>query len=81
MHQKTKSFYKTNLALLKKHHPQTWETITKSPPEPVGHIVPSPKGKPNLTVTNDQGQTVFLHDQANPEKEKAEPASGKRGGK
>ncbi len=65
-------YYETNLALLQKHHPHVFQIISKTRPDPFGEIVLSPTGKPNLRFYNQKGETIFLHDQNNPERETAQ---------
>ena len=62
-------FYKTNLALLEKHHPHIWKIMTESPPDPAGEIFPSPNGKLNLRVPNQAGEDITLHGETDPEEE------------
>ncbi len=65
-------YYKSNLALLKKHHVNTWIYITENPPMPIGDISFAPNGNPNLTVTNKQRKSILFHDKTNPEKESSD---------
>jgi hypothetical protein len=69
MDQKQFDYYESNLKALQEHHPSLFKQITQNPPEPFGKISYAPNGNPNLTVTNDQGTCVMLHDETNPEKE------------
>ena len=69
MNQKHTDYYESNLRLLKKHHLPIFKQITENPPEPFGKISFAPNGNPNLTVKNSRGNSVILHDGANPEKE------------
>lgn len=72
MNQDYTDYYESNLELLKKNHPSVWEQITENQPEAVGKISFAPNGKPNLTVVNSQGDSILLHNEANPEKESSD---------
>jgi len=72
MNQEYTDYYESNLELLKKNHPSVWEQITENQPEAVGKISFAPNGKPNLTVTNSRGDSILLHNEANPEKESSD---------
>ena len=72
MNQEYTNYYESNLELLKKNQPSVWEQITRNQPEAIGEISFAPNGKPNLTVTNGQGNSILLHNEANPEKESSE---------
>ncbi len=69
MNQTHMDFFVSNMRLLKKHHISIYKQITDNPPAPVGEISYAPDGMPNLTVTNDQGTRVMLHNETHPEQE------------
>ncbi|SDT85489.1 6-hydroxymethylpterin diphosphokinase MptE-like protein [Desulfobacula phenolica] len=69
MNQEYKNYYESNLELLKKNHPSVWKQITEDQPEAIGEISFAPNGNPNLKVTNGHGNSILLHNEANPEKE------------
>jgi len=69
MNQEYIDYYESNLELLKKNQPSVWEQITRNQPEAIGEISFAPDGNPNLTVTNDQGKKIVLHNTADPENE------------
>ncbi|MBU0995458.1 MAG: DUF115 domain-containing protein [Proteobacteria bacterium] len=62
-------FFDSNMALLKKNQPETYQLMMEYGDNPLGDVVSSPTGKPNLKVTKEDGQIVFLHDTNDPEKE------------
>ena len=64
-----KDYYESNLQLLKEYHPATWELLQTTKPEPLGNIVTSSSGKPNLSVLNEQGDSIVLHNEENPDDE------------
>ena len=72
MNQEYIDYYESNLELLKKNQPSVWEQITRNQPEAIGEISFAPNGNPNLTVMNDQGNSILLHNEANPEKESSD---------
>ncbi|MCK9294046.1 MAG: DUF115 domain-containing protein [Desulfobulbaceae bacterium] len=59
-------FFKANFALLKLHYPQLWQRFRENPPQPVGEIVFSPQGSPNLLVRNADGKAFTLHQENDP---------------
>ncbi len=61
-----KDFFKTNFALLKKHHPDLWQRLQEDPPQPCGEIIFSPQGLPNLLVRNPDGEAATLHVEHDP---------------
>ena len=63
------NFYDANVALLKSHHPHIWQSLTASPPAPMGEILLSPGAKPNLQITTTSGQVGSLHRYEDPEME------------
>ncbi len=69
MSEKHSDVYESNLRLLKKHHPELWKQIKNEPPEPLGTIFYTAKGKPNLTIQNDKGDLITLHNENDPEKD------------
>lgn len=72
MNQEYIDYYESNLELLKKNQPSVWEQITGNQPEAIGEISFAPNGKPNITVTNGQGNSILLHNEANPENESSD---------
>ncbi|MDD5759119.1 MAG: DUF115 domain-containing protein [Desulfobulbaceae bacterium] len=62
-------FFKINLGLLKKHHPDLWRRLQDNPPRPTGEIVFSPQGRPNLQVQNIHGEAVTFHRESDPKAE------------
>ncbi len=69
MSEKHSDFYESNLELLKRHHPQIWKQITENPPKSTGTIFYTSNEKPNITVTNNQNETITLHPEIDPTKE------------
>ncbi len=69
MNQEYPDYFESNLSLLEKYHPQTWKQITENPPEPLGNVFFTPDGKPNLIVMSDQGNSVIMHNETDPEKD------------
>lgn len=72
MNQEQTDYYKSNIRLLKKNHPETWKQIEKTEPEPSGKIIYALNGNPNLIVTNGLGNKVLMHIESNPEKDSAD---------
>lgn len=62
----TQDHLDANLALLKKHHPQAWQTVMDYTGEPLGVFQPTEDGSPNLMVTTEAGEEIFLHDTSAP---------------
>lgn len=62
-------YYDQNMAILKKHQPQTWRMMTDTLPAPCGELVYSSSGKPNLRFTDSQGKLFYLHHESDPELE------------
>lgn len=58
-----------NYRLLKKNHPQILEQLEVMNPEPVGEVLLSKSGQPNLKIEKD-GNEVFIHPEQNPKSEK-----------
>lgn len=61
--------FNKNMVTLKKNHPQLWDMLTQSPPEPVGEICPAPNGRPNLWALDQDGNRISLHIPDDPEAE------------
>ncbi len=72
MNQTYTDYYESNLGLLEKNHPTVWKRITEDKPGALGEISFAPDGNANLTVTNNQGNAIVLHNGANPKKEDAD---------
>ncbi|WP_287036920.1 6-hydroxymethylpterin diphosphokinase MptE-like protein [Desulfobacter sp.] len=58
-----------NYQLLKKNHPHVLDQLEAMNPEPVGEVLLSKSGQPNLKIIKD-GNEVFIHPEQNPESEK-----------
>ncbi|MFA7383737.1 MAG: 6-hydroxymethylpterin diphosphokinase MptE-like protein [Desulfurivibrionaceae bacterium] len=58
----TQDHLEANLALLKKHHPQAWQTVMDYTGTPMGVIQSAEDGSPNLMVRTEDGEEIFLHD-------------------
>ncbi len=58
----TKDYFEENMALLKGHHPQVWQTVTNDADEPLGIVQLAEDGNPNLMVRKADGEEIFLHD-------------------
>lgn len=69
MNQDFKNYYQSNIKLLETHHPKIFKQITQAPPEPIGSISYAPNGKPSLTATNSQGQSITFNHGENYKKE------------
>lgn len=69
MNQKHHDFFEANLALLQKNHPETYAVVSTALPHPAGEVFFSSSGKPNLRLTNPDGNPVLLHDENDPEAE------------
>ena len=69
MNQMQSNWYESNLALLQKNHPETYNFLSESQPEPAGEIFFAPNGKPNLRFINKEGELVNMHAQSDPETE------------
>lgn len=65
-------YYKTNMQLLKKHHPRIWKIIDSDDCKPLGKIFLSPNGRPNIKIETNEGNEIALHDLNQPEAEIAE---------
>jgi Tfp pilus assembly protein PilF len=63
------NFYDANVALLQGHHPHIWQSLTASPPAPMGEVLLSPGAKPNLQITTTSGKVGSLHRYEDPEME------------
>lgn len=64
-------FFQNNLALLKRHHPQTWEVVMAYHAEPLGELCLAEDGLPNLLLRKDGGEEILLHDATSPTAELA----------
>lgn len=62
-------YFEANLALLKKHHPDAWQTVTVYQEEPIGEFCFAEDGKVNLFVHAENGEEIFFHDTTAPEAE------------
>jgi hypothetical protein len=58
--------FKTNMKILKKSHPYTWQMIRKTQIKPVGEVILAPNGEPNLWMEDEKGNRVSLHIPENP---------------
>ncbi|HIJ90242.1 MAG: DUF115 domain-containing protein [Desulfobulbaceae bacterium] len=63
---KPKDYIEDNLALLKEHHPQVWQTVMDYADEPLGEFQPAEDGNQNLIVRKEDGEEIFLHDTRSP---------------
>lgn len=69
MRQDYTDYFESNLKLLKQYYPAVWKQVTNKPLEPIGDIFFTSNGKPNLKITNSQGEKIVLHNSENPESE------------
>lgn len=58
----TKDYFDENLALLKEHHHQAWQSVIDYAGEPMGVFQLAEDGNPNLMVRQEGGEEIFLHD-------------------
>jgi Tfp pilus assembly protein PilF len=63
------SFYESNLAGLKKHHPETFALAATLSLSPKGGVEKSPKGSVTYFVESDGGNRCYLHQKNDPESE------------
>ena len=66
MKSKLPDYYESNLLLLKKHHFHVWNIVSELDLAPLGEIVLSKGGQPNLKFVNEAGEAIFFHDEDEP---------------
>lgn len=69
MYEKNSDYFQLNIECLKSNHPDLYQFVFSGDIKPEGKIQLAPNGKPNLIIQSKNGNSVYIHDESDPEKE------------